>query len=495
MFFQNSLNNIWRNARHLNNLVVQIETTKRIQRPSDDPQIANRALRYRTILSETEQFMSNSERGLAWMEVSEAAFMNILSGTPSNPSIMQRINTRLVAGAQTGTNNIDNMRAIIEDIRQFKYQLTGVEMNQTYMGRYVFSGFHTDEPPILKHDRPDSSYIIQHTFNRRDIWEAEAFSRVSPTDRPELHYVNILHLPFTNVSFAAADNVAGAPALGLEGGLPGLPAPLPRFSNDLDAYNVPDGPAPIIHHIIDTGELVFNDAAKALLQDGMTITFRKDGLVEGDLNPRIYFPSWDVSGDPPPAAADIQSFNTQGQDIQLEVSGRTFITVNSHARDIVTSKLVADLRRLIDFADSLVATDPMLLREHFSNPPPPATPADALSGDELNQAVIDFLAFEEGAFVSLMHGRFNEMLRTHEYHMTVAQRAHTNMGSRMHRLDMIQVRLDEDEIAYSALLSETIDTDIAGTIARKNGAEAAFQNALMAVARATQLSLADFINR
>ena len=500
MVFNASLNNIWRNARHLNNLVTQIETTQKIQRPSEDPMIANRALRYRTILSEAEQFKSNNERGLAWMEVTESSFLNLLVGTPSNPSILQRMHNRLLQAAQTGTNYIENHRGMINEMAQFLYQMTRIEMNQSYMGRYVFSGFHTDEPPVLHADRPNARYVIQQTFNRNDIDTTIAFHRSAPHLRPTtFEGVNIINLPFTNVDFGTA--VPGPPPSGGTGGAPALgiflppippattptafPANIYTFNSlDEDAYNVPNGPddPPTIHHVRDTGELILNEAAKALFRDGVTINFQKNGLQEGELNPRVYFPSWDLNNNG-------HHFNAAQQNIQLEISANTHMTINSHASNVVTDKLFADMRRLIDFVNSLQTTDPLILREFYSGPP------NSFSGDELEEAVSRFLSDELGFLSGMIHDRIDNMIESLERHINQAQHQHTNLGSRMNRLDMVQIRLEEDEIAYTALLSETIDTDIAGTIVRKNGAEAAFQNALFAISRATQLSLADFINR
>ncbi|MCL2840113.1 MAG: hypothetical protein FWE05_05005 [Defluviitaleaceae bacterium] len=485
MVFNSSLNNIWRNARHLNNLVTQIETTQRIQRPSEDPMMANRALRYRTILSEAEQFKSNNDRGLAWMEVTESSFLNLLVGTPSNPSIFQRLHDRLLQSSSTGINHPDNQRGMIDEMRQFLYQMTRIEMNQSYMGRYVFSGFHTDEPPVLHQARPNASYVVQQTFNRRDMASALAFHRPAPPERPVVFEdTHILKLPFTHVQFP------GGPPIG--GGVPpfGIDCPIgtnftivSMTSTDAAAFNPPNGGPPyVIHHIIDTGELVLsNDAAEAF-RDGTTITFQtpSEGLQAGDLNPRIYFPSWDLND-------GNRHFNAAQQNIQLEVSANSHVTVNSHASNVVTDKLVAELRRLIDFADSLELTDPLVLREHYSQ---------IYTGDDLERAISDFQAFEVSLFADALHNRIDNLIRTlSEHHMPDAQAQHTNLGSRMSRMDMIQIRLEEDEVAYTQLLSDTIDTDIAGTIARRDGAQAAFSNALLAVSRATQLSLADFINR
>ena len=484
------MNNIWRNARHLNNLVQQIESTKQIQRPSDDPMRANRALRYRTILSENEQFVSNVDRGLAWMEVTESSFNNILTGTPSNPSIMQRLYTRLVEAAQTGTNHIEDQRAMIEEMRQFLYQLTEVEMNQTYMGRYVFSGFHTDQPPVLRQDNRNANYVVQQTFQLHDIETTIAFHRPNPTTRPvTFEGVHIMKLPFANNDITtlnfANTTPAGVPDLGISvNGFSGFTI-LERNSTDPDAYIPEDFDAasnPVIHFIRDTGELVMSDEVRQqfFASGEISVTYEVNGLREGDLNPRIYFPSWDMSTNPPAA------FHAASESIELEISARSHITINSHASNVITDKLVADLRRLIDFADSLVSTDSAVLREFYG-----AT----YTGDDLTSAIVRFESDENTIFAGMMHDRINNMLESVTRYMADAQREQTNLGSRMMRTDMIRIRLEEDEISYTALLSETIDTDIAGTIVRKDGAEAAFNNALFAISRATQLSLADFINR
>jgi|GEM_PF-758917 len=516
MVFNSSLNNIWRNARHLNTLVTQIETTQLIQRPSENPMIANRALRYRTILTETEQFKSNNERGLAWMEVSESAMLNLLVGTPSNRSILQRLHDRLLHASSTGVNYIEDQKGMIEEMRQFLYQMTRIEMNQSYMGRYVFAGFHTDEPPVLHADRPNASYVVQQTFNRHDIETTITFHRPAPYLRPMVfENTHIIKLPFSNVQFPGTGtlpgtanpddtinpgapnpgaNIAGVPNFGIL--CPhGTQFEIIHITSDQRAaytpgasFTVTDPNPPyeetvrhIIHHIVDTGELVLSQEAKDAFVDGTTIVFQtpEDGLKAGELNPRIYFPSWDLTN-------NNHHFNTANQAIQLEVSPNSFVTINSHARNIITDKFFADMRRLIDFADSLQLTDPLVIREHYSQ---------FHADDDLAQAIERFETYEKSAFADMLHDRINNLLQTIERHISQAQTQHTNLGSRMNRMDMIQIRLEEDEVAYTSLLSDAIDTDIAGTIVRKNGAEAAFQNALFSISRATQLSLADFINR
>ncbi|MCL1863591.1 MAG: hypothetical protein FWF78_08500 [Defluviitaleaceae bacterium] len=516
MIYGGAMNNIWRNARHLNNLVVSIETGKKIQRPSDDPLLSSRALRYRTILSEAEQFLRNTQQGMAWMEVSEAAFNSILTGSPTTPSLMNRIYTRLVEAAQTGTNELPDQRAILTELRQYFDQMFGVDMNQTYLGRYVFSGFHTNQPPVLKTDWPaERSFVITQNFSASTIERAIAFHRQSPTHMPEDFYINVIKLPFTNVDFHLNVPNADVPQPGItsaDGAInfhvitldstdmrpdPLLPPPSPQHTayNPDDEYNG----LPVIHFLRDTGELVMSDATRDLINNhgGINVVYEKNNLRAGELNPIVYFQSVELIGGTLTTAGGVttingattQHFDTAGQNIQMEVSPMAYITINAHARDVLTANLFSDLRRLFDFADSLVTSDPRVIEEYFRGP------AHQLTGDELIEAVSEFLSDEKAMFSAALHDRINNMLETIMQHASQAQREHSNLGSRMARLEMISIRLEEDEVAFTELLSQNEDTDLAAAIMRKSGAEAAFNHALMAIARTTQLSLADYINR
>jgi flagellar hook-associated protein 3 FlgL len=491
MIFGNSMNNIWRNARHLNRLVTQLETGKRIHRPSDDPLLSSRALRYRTILSEAEQFLRNVQQGMAWMEVSEAAFNSVLTGSPAQPSLMQRMYTRLVEAAQTGTNTLEDQRAILAELRQYFNQMFGVDMNQTYLGRYVFSGFHTDQPPVLKTDWQGRSFLISQEFIPSDMERTIAFHFPSPTEMVQDIYVNVLKLPFTEVNFHFdTDTVVGnTPEVGitLADGTRLHVITLDSFS--ANAYRPEDfhtDGSPIIHHLHDTGELVMSDAVRELFEaaGGISIVYEKSNIRAGELNPIIYFETTEITG------GEAVRFGIEPQqNIQMEVSPNAYVTINSHARNILTANLFSDLRRLFDFADSLVPSDPRVIQEYFSGP------NHLLTDDDLYNAVQNHLSDEQAKFSAAMHDRINNMIKTIMLHSAQAQREHTNLGSRMSRLEMIGIRLEEDEVAYAALLSENEDTDLSATIMRKSGAEAAFNNALRAIAITTQLSLADFINR
>ena len=61
MMRNNSTLNMQKNKVAYDKYLQQYTTQKKIQRPSDDPTIAVRALKYRTTISEIDQYLKNIE--------------------------------------------------------------------------------------------------------------------------------------------------------------------------------------------------------------------------------------------------------------------------------------------------------------------------------------------------------------------------------------------------------------------------------------------------
>ncbi|MDE6475837.1 MAG: flagellar hook-associated protein FlgL [Erysipelotrichaceae bacterium] len=141
MMTNRMLTNISRNLGLLNKYNTQGASGKKIQMPSDDPIIASRALKFRTILSENQQYMKNSEQANSWIDVTEAAVQNINSISAKMKELCQK-------GA-SDTYSTEDRKKLLTEYNSLLEQLEQ-ELNTTYMGRYIFSGFKTDTPPIIK---------------------------------------------------------------------------------------------------------------------------------------------------------------------------------------------------------------------------------------------------------------------------------------------------------------------------------------------------------
>ena len=140
MIINNSLNGLYKNMNDINKLYGQMTTGKKIQTVSEDPIIAGRALKLKTTVLETTQYQSNVKEANSWMEITEAALDNMTG-------ILKDIRTKCVQAAN-GTLKEEDKNAIKTDVAQLMDQLLK-ESNNTYGGRYIFSGYKTDEPLIL----------------------------------------------------------------------------------------------------------------------------------------------------------------------------------------------------------------------------------------------------------------------------------------------------------------------------------------------------------
>jgi hypothetical protein len=72
--------------------------------------------------------------------------------------------------------------------------------------------------------------------------------------------------------------------------------------------------------------------------------------------------------------------------------------------------MFADLRRLIEFADSIEISDPRALESYFRSPP------HNLMGDELANTVAEQITAETARANAVLHDRFNNMLELLQRH-------------------------------------------------------------------------------
>ena len=593
MMTNRMLLNMTRNAINVDTLYNQIATGKKISFPSDNPILASRALKFRTNVSETTQYMKNVAQGLSWMEVSEAAFKNI-------HSIMDKIRDLAERGS-SGTLTFEDRQKIITEIASLTDQI-GLEMNATYAGRYIFSGYRTDEPPTITENDPNMKYRITQYFTPEDIEHARAYTQIlpdvsaTPPVPPGMSTVKDVQL--IKLAYSIRD---GQPDLVFIDP-PIAPANIVSI-NDADAYTAGN-------FIRETGEYVISDGTNSVPLP-TSFTYEKTGFLKGEFNPKIYFNSMDLSnidlsgvvldgtdvitsaalingnytaddlnrlgftdaeiwaalllGDPdhlaavnteyglamtgagdigdllaltpsptlreingvyasaaPPlstispgdldaalarlaslspvttadltdpaqlAALGIKRYNAgfeppniKRQELELEFSIGTRVKINSHAADIFSDKLYGDLQALVQSIIYVNALTKDQIRTRLEM-------AGNLSGEELE----DHLALETQKIQDAIQSRLKDMIGLADMHMNRISREHTDMGTRMSRLELIESRLSDDRVSYTKLLSENEDVDYMDAMMNLNIAESVYQASLHAGANIMKITLADYI--
>lgn len=136
MMVSTMMRNMNDNLERMNKTQQQWATGKQFLVPSDDPIGVSKSLRLHTDVAELEQFKRNTDDAISWLDITETALKN-------TDDVLQRAR-ELTVQASNGTNTPEDRLKIKEEITQLKGQLINIS-NRTYAGRYVFSGFKTDQ--------------------------------------------------------------------------------------------------------------------------------------------------------------------------------------------------------------------------------------------------------------------------------------------------------------------------------------------------------------
>ncbi|MGU3471505.1 flagellar hook-associated protein FlgL [Paenibacillus sp. D51F] len=130
--------NLNRNNSRMTELQNQLSTGRQINKPSDNPVGITYALRYRSELAYNEQYQSNVDSAVSWLDFSDTVM-------GQTGEIVQRLR-ELVVQASTGSNPQSALDSISQEVQQLKGQLVDVG-NSQLNGKYVFNGQQYDVKP------------------------------------------------------------------------------------------------------------------------------------------------------------------------------------------------------------------------------------------------------------------------------------------------------------------------------------------------------------
>ena len=148
MIIANMVRNISNNQQRENKYQTQLSTGKKISVPSDDPVVAARALKLRTDVAKIEQYKKNISDAQSWLNATDEALASI-------GKVLQTAREKMVQAAN-GTNTVEETQAIANEIKQLRTQAIHLS-NATYSGRYIFSGFKTDQKVMID-DETDANF-------------------------------------------------------------------------------------------------------------------------------------------------------------------------------------------------------------------------------------------------------------------------------------------------------------------------------------------------
>jgi flagellar hook-associated protein 3 FlgL len=116
----------------------QVSSGKRIEKPSDDPLGAERAMRLKDQLESTSAYRTAVDESRSWLDATDTALESL-------GNVVQRVR-ELTLQAANGATTPSGRQSIKLEIDQLTEQLK-TTLNSAYDGRRLFSGTATDTPP------------------------------------------------------------------------------------------------------------------------------------------------------------------------------------------------------------------------------------------------------------------------------------------------------------------------------------------------------------
>ena len=163
MISNNSLRNMQKTMANVDNRTTQMETGKKITKASEDPVVAVRALKLRTMVTQLEQYKDkNIGDAESWLKITTTSLDNITSR-------LEDIQSYCTQGSTDSFNTSD--RSAIIDVLKEMQDMINSEGNSTYAGRYIFSGYKTDRSLAFNEteDIKKYSYKITQHLNADDL--------------------------------------------------------------------------------------------------------------------------------------------------------------------------------------------------------------------------------------------------------------------------------------------------------------------------------------
>lgn len=170
MLSGNMLRNLSNSYSKLGKVQEQINTGKKVTRPSDDPVVAMKGISYRTELNKVEQFSRNIGEAHNWLDTSDDTLDKV-------NSTLQRAN-ELMIQASNGTMTDSDRESVDSELQQLREHVQSLA-NTKIGNRYIFSGTRTTTAPFVKNTGYPAVNPVDATDAYNKSVEIEVFDGIN----------------------------------------------------------------------------------------------------------------------------------------------------------------------------------------------------------------------------------------------------------------------------------------------------------------------------
>lgn len=524
---RNNLSNINTNKVNEDRLSNQMSTEKKINRPSDDPVVAIRALRLRSSVTEVTQYYSkNIPDAESWINVTEDALKNL-----------SQILTNLISQCNKGANNYletEDREIILEQIKSLANEIYATG-DADYAGRYVFTGHRTDTSLSFTEEtnqlfeiteQLDTSAIDDVTkvatdklldinssnymdpdmdVTEQDIYAATCYRiRLAYNDcgdgaEPSIQFKRKVETDDGNgnVSVSYKDVTWGA---GDES-----EASITTMHSYEDPYTFVANNKDAIVYVPETGEILLgenkynelmavkDDASTVGNEGEIRVTYQKEHWQKGDLRPQHYFACTSDPDDPEKRIDYNTNYLTEDvpsrQEIEYDVGFNQTIRVNSTADECFKHGIGREADDLINAMQNVKDLESVQAKLN-------ELMKEAGGDEEKMTRLQDQLDAVEKALTLAKDKEqklFEAGITAFQGYLDDANLCITNCGNRGSKLTLVENRMQTQKTTFETLKSNNEDIDIAEVTIQLKSAELVYEAALLAAGKVMQSTLLNYI--
>jgi flagellar hook-associated protein 3 FlgL len=504
-----------------------LSTQKKINRPSDDPIVAIRALRLRTSLNQVTQYIDkNVSDANSWLETTEGALDEAYS-------VVSQLYAYCEQGASDSYSSSER-NTLAQSLENLKAAFYG-EGDVEYAGRYCFTGYMTDTPLnyASNESAADEDYIITQNFTRDDLDTKKAYTgyyetndiltatdqgAVTSTDvhRIRLAY-NEVNNGFTNYTvdknnnntvtgtatnqttsnFKDSDGNAISMQISIKDSngktidtinVISIDATSATTEQDKENYQPGDDEAVLNY---TTGEILLgkNVYEKLYNADGFSYTYEKDNFVKGDQNPVMYFDCINNSVTDGTASYYYGvEYNKVDEDIEYNVNFSQKLKINTEANDAFNINLGRDIDDLVTAVNTVIDIENQI--SDVENKISQTTDETKLAN---YNKILERLNKQKDYAEDNMTAAFEKGVGVFQSYQEQISLAKADVGNRMTRLNLTKSRLTEQKTNFTNLKSQNEDIDLEEVVVGYSSAQLVYNASLTAASKVVQQTLLDFL--
>lgn len=514
MMINSTMSNIQINKNQLNTMDTQLSTQKKINKPSEDPIIAIRALRLRTSLDQVTQYLTkNIPDAASWLSTTEGAMDEAYN-------VITALNTYCTQGSTDSYSSSERntIAASLEKLKAAFYAEGDVE----YAGRYCFTGYMTDTPLNYQsnEDAKDVDYIITQKFTRDDLDTKTAYENFYETDdilslkyeidangnvvTPSAKDVHRVRLGYKDLDAAIQKNTKDPATSTITTTTQPYEITLTDSQGNTSKIKVKsitdvattvkeqDNYVPKADEAVfnpTTGEILLGDDVyqKLYSAEDFSFTYEKSNFVKGDQNPIMYFDCVNNNTDDYYFGVE---YTKKSEDIEYNVNFSQKLKVNTEAneafninlgRDI--DDLVTSVNNVLDIENQIAKVESMMQETRYS---------DETSQKKLT-AMKEGLTKQKELAEDKMTAAFEHGISCFKGYQQEISLAKADVGNRTTRLNLTKSRLTEQKTNFSNLKSQNEDIDLEEVVVGYSSAQLVYNASLSAASKVVQQTLLDFL--